>query len=203
MGVWPSNGRSPVPLVERVVTWSTRHRTRAMVGWLLLVVIAVVVSGVLPGDGARARDPGEGGQAQQVLRSQPSYEPSRENVLIQSRNSGGAAFADDPALRDATKDLMTALRQTGAVTGLRSPLDAPEQLSPRTAVPAWSASSWPGPNDQMTAHYEGAVATIDTVADRNISTSGWPRPATAASSVAVDQAVQDDFSRCGTSSRCR
>ena len=70
--------RSDVALVERVASWSVRHRGLAVAGWLLVVLLAVL-AGALAGEGASARDPGESGRAAEVLDQQRSYAPVREN----------------------------------------------------------------------------------------------------------------------------
>ncbi|MGA8114429.1 MAG: hypothetical protein WCA46_12250, partial [Actinocatenispora sp.] len=86
------------PLIERVVAWSAAHRALAIAGWLLLVVLSVLASGLITGPGAPSADPGDSGRGQRVLDAQGDrYDPVRENVLIQRRAAGAAPFADDAA----------------------------------------------------------------------------------------------------------
>jgi putative drug exporter of the RND superfamily len=189
--------RRGAPRIQRLVGWSIGHRALALTGWLVLVVLAIVISGIIPGKDALGRDPGESGRAQQVVRDQQSFEPSLENVLIQRRGPGVGPFTGDPALRAATEDLVSTLRGTpGAVTNLRSPLDSSAQVSKdgRSGLVSFFVA---GPNDQMTAHYKAAVAVIGKVVGRHQGV----RVAQAGDrslNKAVDQAVQDDFSRSET-----
>jgi RND superfamily putative drug exporter len=183
--------------IQRLVTWSIGHKVKALLGWLALVVIAFVLSGVVPGADALGRDPGESGRAQQIVRDQDSYEPSLENVLIQRRASGGGAFADDQELRAATQDLVSTLRGLpGAVANLRSPLDDAAQVSKdgRSGLVSFFVA---GPNKQMSHHYSAAVAAINKVADRHPTVRLAPAGDKSLNR-AVDDAVQNDFSRSET-----
>ncbi len=56
----------PMP-VEREAGWSARHRRTAVMGWLLLVVAAVVTGQRLDTDNLNSYDPGQAGQAERVL----------------------------------------------------------------------------------------------------------------------------------------
>lgn len=182
------------PLVERIVTWSVEHRARAIGGWLLLVAFALVLSAFVPGDDALSHDPGDTGVAQQVLRDQPSYEPSLENVLVQSHQGGTAPFATNPELRATTEDLVRSLTALpGAVTGLRSPMDTPGQVS-RDGGSGLVTYFVAGPNDQMSEHHAAAVETIEAVAARHPGVRVAEAGDRSLNS-AVDDAVQDDFTR--------
>jgi RND superfamily putative drug exporter len=187
--------KSAGPLVERVAGWSVRHRAVAVLGWLALVVVAVLSSALMPGPEARSVDPGDSGRAQQALRAQEVYEPIRESVLVQARRPGAPPLRDDPAARSATQELVTALRESGAVAGLRSPLTADGaaliSADGRSALVTFQVA---GGDDQRLARYETAVAAIEAVAARHpdlrIAQAG-----DRSLSVAVDQAVQADFRR--------
>jgi RND superfamily putative drug exporter len=186
--------RRQAPRIQRLVAWSIRHKARALVGWLALVILAVVVSGIVPGDDALGRDPGESGTAQQVLRAQKDYEPQLENVLVQRRTSGGGPFADDASLRSATQDLVTTLNGIpGAVRGLHSPLDSSAQVSKddRSGLVSFFVA---GPNDQMSAHYRAVVAAIGKVTDRHPSVR-LAQAGDRSLNDAVDNGVQHDFGR--------
>jgi RND superfamily putative drug exporter len=183
------------PLVERVAGWSVRHRFLAVLGWLTLVVFAVLSSALMPGDEARSVDPGDSGRAQQALRAQQVYEPIRESVLVQARASGTLRLLDDPAARTTTEDLVAALRESGAVVDLRSPLsaDGAALLSQdgRSGLVTFQVA---GSDDQRVAKYEAVVGVIEAVTarhpDMRVAQAG-----DRSLSVAVDQAVQDDFQR--------
>ncbi|MFG1924935.1 MMPL family transporter [Cryptosporangium sp. NPDC048952] len=94
---------SGVPVVERLAAWSTRHRLAVIVGWLVFVVLAVVLSGLIPGSGARSVDPGESGRAQEVLNAQDDAQGIQESILVQS--------TDPATLHTAVTALIAALRE--------------------------------------------------------------------------------------------
>jgi RND superfamily putative drug exporter len=182
-------------LIERVAGWSVRHRLLAVLGWFALVVFAVMSSALMPGDQARSVDPGDSGRAQRALRAQETYEPIRESVLVQARASGTPRLLDDPAARTAMEDLVTALRESGAVADLRSPMsaDGAELLSAdgRSGLVTFQVA---GSDDERLARYEAAVGAIEEVTaqhpDVRLAQAGDRSLA-----VAVDQAIQDDFQR--------
>lgn len=195
-GAADSGRRSRGALVERVTGWSIRHRAWAIAGWFALVVGAVVSSGLVTGVGARSSDPGEAGRARRVLQAQQTFEPIRENVLVQARESGGPRLVEDPELRRATADLVATLRQApDAVTDVRSPLAPDEGVlvsqDGRSGLVTFLVA---GPDDQRVAHYEAAVEAVETVQARH------PRARLAQAgdrslASAVDQAISKDFRR--------
>ena len=201
-GALPSTRRRRLPLVERVAAWSIRHRWPAIAGWLLLVVLTVVGSGLLPGDDARAQDPGESGRAEQILRDQRSYTPAHENVLIQlpesgARDSGAPGFARNAALRATAQDLVATLRgKPGAVSDLRSPLQDPRQVSEdgRSGLVSFFVA---GPNENIDAHYETAVAAVREVAARHPDVR-LAQAGDRSLNKAVDDSVKKDFHRSET-----
>ncbi len=189
--------RPAVPRIQRLVAWSIGHRAKALLGWLALVLVAVVASGLVPGDDALGRDPGESGQAQQVLRDQESYEPSLENVLIQRKGSESRAFVDDTGMRAATQDLVTTLRGLpGAVADLRSPLDDNAQVSKdgRSGLVTFFVA---GPNKQMSGHFTAIVDAVAKVEKRHPEIR-LAQAGDRSLNRAVDDAVQDDFGRAET-----
>ncbi|CAO5250745.1 putative drug exporter of the RND superfamily [Frankia sp. AgKG'84/4] len=193
----PAEARVRPPLVERVVGWSIRRRGRVIGGWLVLVVLTVLASGAVSGGGASSHDPGQSGRAQQVLRAEPSYEPKLENVLVQARQPGGALFADDPAQRAAVQDLLTTLGRTpGVVTGLRSPLDSPQQVSKdrHSGLVTFFVA---GPNNQMTRHYRAVTTAVAQVTARHPDVR-VVQAGDRSLDNAVDDAVQSDFHRSET-----
>jgi putative drug exporter of the RND superfamily len=97
------------PLVERIAGWSVRHRKTAVLGWLALVAVVFVVGTHMSASTVNSYDPGQSGQAEQTLnRLHIQGPPPSESVLIQARD--GASFRQDPQLRRATAQVVTALR---------------------------------------------------------------------------------------------
>jgi putative drug exporter of the RND superfamily len=118
----PPPGRTSGPIVERVAGWSARHRKTALLGWLLLVAGAVVVSGMLGTKNLNSYDPGQAGRAERVLSRPGVVQPATETVLIQAR-SAARTVAGDPEIRQAIRQVTTALGAMPKVaTGIESPL---------------------------------------------------------------------------------
>jgi putative drug exporter of the RND superfamily len=112
------------PIVEKVAGWSARHRKPAVLGWLVLVAAAFVGGHMLPASNVQGTDVGQSGQAEQTLNRLSVTSPPGESVLIQAR-AAGATFARDPGLRQATAQVVAALRgRPRSATDIRSPLSA-------------------------------------------------------------------------------
>ena len=194
--------RSRPQLTERMVAWSTRYRLLALTSWLLLVILAAAFGGLLPGEDALGRDPGESGRAQDVLRAQKSYESPLENVLLQAREPGGEGFDRDPRLREAAQDLVATLRDThGAVENLHSPLEDAAQISTdgRSGLVSFHVA---GPVDQVTSRYNAGSRGRRGGQRPGIRTCGSRRPATGACPSRSTRPSRTTSS-ARSSSRCR
>jgi putative drug exporter of the RND superfamily len=114
--------RTRSPFVERIAGWSTRHRKTAVFGWLALVAVVFLGGQALGAKSQPAYDAGQSGQAEQTLHRLGAVAPAVENVLIQSR-APGHAFASDPEIRQAARQVASALAALpGAAADIRSPL---------------------------------------------------------------------------------
>jgi putative drug exporter of the RND superfamily len=110
------------PVVERIACWSARHRKAVVIGWLLLIAGAFLAGQMLGTQSRPQYDPGQAGQAEQVLHGLGVTTPPSENVLIQAR-APGATLSSDPQMRQAVQAVVTALRQLpGAAEDITSPL---------------------------------------------------------------------------------
>ncbi|GIJ71655.1 MMPL family transporter [Virgisporangium ochraceum] len=102
--------------------WSVRHRVVAIVGWLLLVVVATVI-GSAAGQRQMTVDEyaqGDSARAMRVLDDAGLTPPAGELLLVHSDR----ATVDDPAFRAAVDGVVSGLRATGIVTDLREPYAA-------------------------------------------------------------------------------
>jgi putative drug exporter of the RND superfamily len=109
--------------VERIAGWSARHRKTAVLGWFLLVIAVFVGGHMIPSTNVQSYDAGQSGQAEQTLNRLNVTFPPAESVLIQSRD--GRTYATDPELRQATQQVVAALRGLPhAAAGIRSPLSS-------------------------------------------------------------------------------
>ena len=112
------------PLVERIAGWSARHHKTAVFGWLALVAAVFLGGQALGTQSQPAYDAGQTGQAEQTMHRLGVVVPAVENVLIQAR-APGHAFAADPAMRQAARQVTSALAALPrAATDIRSPMDA-------------------------------------------------------------------------------
>jgi len=113
-------GRSPV--VERIACWSARHRKAVVIGWLLFVAAAFVAGQMLGTQSRPQYDPGQAGQAEQMMHALGVTTPPSETVLVQAK-AAGDTFRDDPAMRQAAAAVVTALqRLPRAAEDIESPL---------------------------------------------------------------------------------
>src|SRR6516162_4051419 len=110
------------PVVERIAGWSATHRKTAVISWLLLVAAVFAGGHMIPSTNVPSYDAGQSGQAEQALNRLNVTSPPAESVLIQSR-SPRRTFAADPELRQATSEVVAALRDLPrAAVDVRSPL---------------------------------------------------------------------------------
>jgi len=156
--------RAPAPVVERVAGWSARHRKTALLGWLLLVAGAVVVSSMLGTKNLNSYDPGQAGRAERVLSKPGVVQPAAETVLIQARG-GTRTVAGDPEIRRAVRQVTRALgAMPGVATGIRSPLSpgGAKLISRdgRSALIMFNVAGNPDNADQTVVAAERAVAAV-------------------------------------------
>jgi RND superfamily putative drug exporter len=147
-------GRDRGPFVTRVAGWSARHRKTAVLGWLALVVVVFAGGQLIGTKNLPANDAGQAGQAEQTLQRLGVTTPPAENVLIRSRHGG--TWASDPAMRQATRQVVAALgRLPGSAKDIRSPLSTGgQQLVSRGGGSALVTFKVPGD----TANSDTAVA---------------------------------------------
>jgi len=108
--------------VERIAGWSATHRKTAVIGWLLLVAAVFAGGHMVSATNVPSYDSGQSGRAEQTLSRLNVTFPPAESVLIQSR-APGRTFAGDPELRQATREVVAALRALPrSATDIRSPL---------------------------------------------------------------------------------
>jgi RND superfamily putative drug exporter len=151
-------------MVERVAGWSARHRKTALIGWLLLVVGAVMVSSMLGTKNLNSYDPGQAGRAERVLSRPGVVQPASETVLIQAR-SGTRTVASDPEIRRAIRQVTAALGAMPKVaTGIESPLakGGGKLISRdgRSALIMFNLAGNPDNSDQTVVAAERAVTAV-------------------------------------------
>ncbi|HEY1639507.1 MAG TPA: MMPL family transporter [Streptosporangiaceae bacterium] len=116
------------PLIERIACWSVRHRKTAVLGWLAFVAAAVIVGQAVGTSGAQQYDPGQSGQAEQMLTRLHVASPPAESVLVEARHRAGAVLTAAGAAITAGEVRQAAREVASALTAL--PRDAARIRSP-------------------------------------------------------------------------
>ncbi len=151
-----------MPVVERIAGWSARHRKTAVLGWLVLVVAVFAGGHMIPSTNIQQYDAGQSGRAEQTLSRLNVKSPPGEDVLIQAR-SRGATFASDPGLRQATAQVVAALRaRPGSAADIRSPLSSGGRslISGASALVTFNVPGNPDNEDQTVLPDLNAVAAV-------------------------------------------
>src|SRR5215469_12888419 len=187
----PEPPRSKGPVVERIASWSARHRKTALFGWLLLVAGAVVIGNMLGTKNINSYDPGQSGQAERVLARPGVVQPDTETVLIQARVTGHSV-AGDPEIRQAIRQVTAALTAMPKVaTAVASPL-APGghkliSRDGRSALVTFDVVGNPDNADQRVVAAQRAVAAVQARhPDLRVAESG---------SASVNRAINDVVSK--------
>ncbi len=112
---------SKLPLAARVAGFSGRHRIIAIVGWLLFVVVSTALASAMGTLTAQESDygVGESGRADQIIDGAGFPQHAGEMVLITSDRLSAAT----PAFQSVIREVQDAVRATGEVEGIRTPLD--------------------------------------------------------------------------------
>jgi putative drug exporter of the RND superfamily len=153
-------GAVKAPVVERVATWSARHRIVVVLGWLLFVVAAFVVGGKLGVSNTTTYDAGQAGQAERVLNEPGVVQPDSESVLIQAR-SAGQTFASSSEMRQAATAVVTALRALpGAAADISSPFTTPGLVNGGSALVTFNVAGNPNNDDTTVVPALNAVAAV-------------------------------------------
>lgn len=110
--------RRPRNLAASVARFSTRHRTTAVVGWLLFVIVATALSAVIGTIGTEDSDYGNGEskRAQEIIDAAGFPERAGEMVIVQS----GTLTADSPEFRAVVAETAQAVEGTGQVENVNT-----------------------------------------------------------------------------------
>jgi uncharacterized membrane protein YdfJ with MMPL/SSD domain len=106
-------------LAARAGRWSAHHRKKAIVGWLVFVILAVFIGGSVGTQtlGDDDYEIGESGRADSAV-SNHFPEKEDESVLVQSQNG---ARTDDAEFRQVVQTVVTRLEGTENVRNVQSP----------------------------------------------------------------------------------
>ncbi len=106
-------------IAARMGRWSAMHWKTATLGWLIFVIVAFALGGMV---GTKTIDtnapgPGESGRMDRILEA-GFKQPAGESVLVQS----ASLRVNDAAFTAAVDDVVARVSKVGAVQGVRSPL---------------------------------------------------------------------------------
>jgi uncharacterized membrane protein YdfJ with MMPL/SSD domain len=106
-------------IAARAGRWSAQHRKKAIVGWLVFVILAVFIGGSVGTQtlGDDDYEIGESGRADSV-RSAHFPDKEDESVLVQSQNG---ARTDDAEFRQVVQTVVARLENTQNVRNVQSP----------------------------------------------------------------------------------
>lgn len=107
-------------VAARMGRWSAGHWKTATFGWLVFMVLAFALAGVVGTKSldANGQGPGESGRAETIL-EEGFRQPAGEAVLIQN----DVLEASDPAFTAAIDDVVAGISSVADVQNVRSPLD--------------------------------------------------------------------------------
>ncbi|MGW7570089.1 MMPL family transporter [Streptomyces tendae] len=111
-------------IAARAGGWSARHRWAAVGIWVLFVVLAMGLGSAAGRVDVKDSDQmgGETHTAARIVEEAGIDEPAGESVLVQAKS--GDLKATDAEFRAAVGAVVTAVEETGKVTGVTSPYDA-------------------------------------------------------------------------------
>jgi uncharacterized membrane protein YdfJ with MMPL/SSD domain len=117
----PHQHRKGRGFAARAGHWSARHRTVAIVGWLVFVLLATMVDGSVGTHELTNSElrTGESAAAARALDHAGFSRPAAEQVLVQRRGSGSVLSPDG---RSAIAEVVRDVTATGRVRQVRSPL---------------------------------------------------------------------------------
>jgi uncharacterized membrane protein YdfJ with MMPL/SSD domain len=188
-------------LAARAGRWSARHPAKAIVGWLFLVVLAVIVGGSVGTKTLEDEDSGvgEAREADRVV-ADAFPENAEETVLIQSDDVG----AEQQAFRAVVGDVASRLESTPNVVDVESPYSAGTEGAisedERSALLTFEIPD-PGDDSDVTVEdlVEAPLATIAKLGDAHpefrIEEFG-----DASAGKALDESFEDDFRRAEVTS---
>ncbi|MGH3376509.1 MAG: MMPL family transporter [Actinoallomurus sp.] len=103
-------------LAARLGGWSARHRKTAILGWLLFVVAAVLIGGMVGQQRLTEGEQGTGdsGRAERILEDAGIKDPASEMVLVHSAGAGG--------FRAVLPDVTRAVRSSGQAMAVKDPV---------------------------------------------------------------------------------
>jgi putative drug exporter of the RND superfamily len=163
-----ASGHPRRPVVERVACWSVRHRKTAVGAWLAFMAAAFIAGQLGGGASVHQYDPGQAGQAEQVLTKLGVVSPPAESVLIQARPGDRLPPSTAAAeVRSATAQVRAALaalpRAAADVTGPFSGGRAAAAMTTRNGLAALVTFDVAGPHAAAQSTVQADLAAVQRV----------------------------------------
>ena len=188
--------QEPRNFAARAGRWSAQHRRKAIVGWLVFVVVAMAIGGSLGTKEIATEDQGTG-ESKRADQTLADGFPDRasEEVLIQGR---GDVTVEDPRFTAAVAEVVDELSQFDTVQDVKSPLDVTNQgqVSPdkRSALATFELL---GDDEELEENVEpvlGAVARVqDDHPELRVEQFG-----DASADKAISESFEDDLRKAET-----
>jgi uncharacterized membrane protein YdfJ with MMPL/SSD domain len=181
-------------LAARAGAWSAQHRRKAILGWILFVVLATVVGGAV---GQRQLKDSESGNGQsriadEAIDAAGFPKSAGEQVLIQGK---GSLKSSDPRFETAARDVTRRLRATKHVTEVKYPFAAGNegQVSKdgRSAIVTFKI---PGDDDAAKERVDASLATV-SAAQKAHPEVRVEQFGDASADKAISKSFDDDFQR--------
>jgi uncharacterized membrane protein YdfJ with MMPL/SSD domain len=180
-------------IAARAGRWSAQHRKKAIVGWLLFVILAVFIGGSV---GTKTLDDvddngiGESGRAETAI-SQNFPDKVSESVMVQNKK----ASVNDPEFKAVVADVEASLGDVKGVRNLSSPYGEGNggQLS-KDRHSALITFELPDNKGQAEDLVEGTLAKVSKL-DRQHAGYAIEEFGGASADRALSQAFSDDFKR--------
>jgi uncharacterized membrane protein YdfJ with MMPL/SSD domain len=193
----PAMTSSSPSLAARIGRWSTRHRGKAIAGWLVFVAIALFVGSavgtVTPSDDGSGH--GDSATADRIVND--AY-PDRadETVLVQAPAQGGTT-ARDPGFRATVDDVVRRVSAQPGVVNVKSPYGAGNtgQISAddRSALVTFDIN---GDSDLAEQRVDAVETAVKAAGDRHPSMFVG-QFGDASADKALNKAFGDDFAQAG------
>ncbi len=180
-------------IAARAGRWSAQHRKKAIVGWLVFVILAVFIGGSV---GTKTLDDvddngiGESGRADKAV-SQAFPDEVSESVMVQNKK----ASVNDPQFKAVVADVERSLGDVKGVEKLQGPYEKGNggQLS-EDGHSALITFDLPDNKSQAENLVEGTLSTVSTL-DRRHAGYTVEEFGDASADKALSQAFEDDFKR--------
>jgi uncharacterized membrane protein YdfJ with MMPL/SSD domain len=180
-------------IAARAGRWSAQHRKKAIVGWLLFVILAVFIGGSV---GTKTLDDvddsgiGESGRADTAI-SQNFPDKASESVMVQNKN----ASVRDPQFKAVVADVEAALKNDKGVRNISSPYgEGNEGQLAQDGHSALITFELPDKDGQAEDLVEGSLATVAKL-DKQHAGYSIEEFGDASADRALSQAFSDDFQR--------